>query len=172
MNLPGPAAPPPKSVVPSVRPLPPPPGSTLILPCVPLNTVPCFTPMQVPRAYIPLHVPLPTMQSMPPLPLPQVIPPPPPPPPEKARPPRPEEEPEPKRQKLDDYMLIPEDQFLTQHPGPLKEKISAEIHLPANKQKLSGKPGFLKDNLSLAYYNVGAGETFTLSVRERGRRKR
>ncbi|CAN6683062.1 unnamed protein product [Malus baccata var. baccata] len=170
MNLPGPAAPPPKSAVPSVRPLPPPPGSTLNLPC----------------AYIPLPVPLPTMQSMPPLPLPQVIPPP---PPEKARPPRPEEEPEPKRQKLDDYMLIPEDQFLTQHPGPgqvleiivqslsesvvkLKEKISAEIHLPANKQKLSGKPGFLKDNLSLAYYNVGGGETFTLSVRERGRRKR
>ncbi|KAM1267503.1 hypothetical protein ACFX15_036401 [Malus domestica] len=204
-NLPGPAAPPPKSVVPSVRRLPPPPGWTLILPCVPLNTVPYFTPMQVPRAYIPLHVPLPTMQSMPPLPLPQVIPPPPPPPPEKARPPRPEEEPEPKRQKLDDYMLIPEDRFLTQHPGPvcirvavpnanegnlkgqvleiivqslsesvvkLKEKISVEIQLPANKQKLSGKPGFLKDNLSLAYYNVGAGETLTLSVRESGKRRR
>ncbi|CAN6546767.1 unnamed protein product [Malus baccata var. baccata] len=176
MNLPGAAAPPPKSAAPSVRPPPPPPGSTLNLPC----------------AYIPLPVPLPTMQSMPPLPLPQVIPPP---PPEKARPPRPEEEPEPKRQKLDDYMLIPEDQIRVAVPNAnegnlkgqvleiivqslsesvvkLKEKISAEIHLPANKQKLSGKPGFLKDNLSLAYYNVGAGETFTLSVRERGRRKR
>ncbi|KAM1456237.1 hypothetical protein FF1_005282 [Malus domestica] len=102
-------------------------------------------------------------------------------------------------------MLIPEDQFLAQHRGPvsirvsvpsanegnlkgkfleitvqslsesvvkLKEKISTEIQLPANKQKLSGKPGFLKDNLSLAYYNVGAGETLTLSVRERGGRKR
>ncbi|GAV67615.1 ubiquitin domain-containing protein [Cephalotus follicularis] len=102
-------------------------------------------------------------------------------------------------------MLIPEDQFMAQHPGPvwitvsvpnfdegnlrgqhleitvqslsetigsLKEKISGEIQLPANKQKLSGKAGFLKDNMSLAYYNVGAGEVLTLSLRERGVRKR
>ncbi|KAH9605163.1 hypothetical protein KSS87_023018 [Heliosperma pusillum] len=121
--------------------------------------------------------------------------PPPPPPPTEAPPPLPDE-PEPKRQKFDDSALVPEDQFLAQHPGPvrisvsvpsvdegnlkgqileismqslsetvgsLKEKISAEIQLPANKQKLSGKAGFLKDNLTLAYYNVGNADALELS---------
>ncbi|KAF4394772.1 hypothetical protein F8388_015678 [Cannabis sativa] len=59
-------------------------------------------------------------------------------------------------------------QSLSETVGSLKEKIAGEIQLPANKQKLSGKPGFLKDNLSLAHYNVGAGETLALSLRERG----
>lgn len=169
--------------------VPPPPGSQ-------------YPPMGVPRGYAPLPIPPQGMPMMhPPPPMPQGVPPPP--PPEEA-PPLPEE-PEPKRQKLDDSVLIPEDQFLAQHPGPvcisvsvpnmdegnlrgqvveitvqalsetvssLKEKIAAEIQLPANKQKLSGKAGFLKDNLSLAYYNVGAGETLTLALRERGGRKR
>ncbi|KAK1386851.1 putative splicing factor 3A subunit 1 [Heracleum sosnowskyi] len=114
-------------------------------------------------------------------------------------------EPEPKRQRLDDSLLIPEDQFLAQYQGPthinvsvpnidranlrgqvleitveslsetistLKEKIAGEIQLPSNKQKLSGKLGFLKDNLSLAYYNVAGGGTLSLSLRERGGRKR
>ncbi|XP_041011574.1 probable splicing factor 3A subunit 1 [Juglans microcarpa x Juglans regia] len=169
--------------------VPPPPGSQ-------------FTPMPVPRSYVPLPVPPPTMPMMPPPPLPHGMPPPP--PPEEAPPPLPDE-PEPKRQKHDDSLLIPEDQFLAQHPGPvritisvpnvdegnlkgqileitvqslsetvgsLKEKIAGDIQLPANKQKLSGKPGFLKDNMSLAYYNVGAGEMLALSLRERGGRKR
>ncbi|XP_050373101.1 probable splicing factor 3A subunit 1 [Argentina anserina] len=172
------------------NPVPPPPGSQ-------------YTPMQVPRPYMHHPVPPPTMQMMPPPPMPHGMMPPPP-PPEEAPPPLPEE-PEPKRQKLDDSMLIAEDKFLAQHPGPvritvsvpnvdegnlkgqlleitvqslsetvgsLKEKISGEIQLPANKQKLSAKPGFLKDNLSLAYYNIGAGDTLALSLRERGGRKR
>ncbi|GKB69896.1 probable splicing factor 3A subunit 1 [Tanacetum coccineum] len=63
-------------------------------------------------------------------------------------------------------------QSLSKTVGSLKEKIEREIQRPANKQKLSGKAGFLKDNLSLAYYNVGAGESLTLSLRERGGRKR
>lgn len=170
-------------------PVPPPPGSQ-------------FMHVPVPRSFVPLPVHQPTMPMMPPPPLPQGMPPPP--PPEEAPPPLPNE-PEPKRQKLDDSLLIPEDQFLAQHLGPvritvsvpnvdegnlkgqlleitvqslsetigsLKEKIAGEIQLPANKQKLSGKPGFLKDNLSLAYYNIGAGETLNLSLRERGGRKR
>ncbi|PWA76466.1 Pre-mRNA splicing factor PRP21-like protein [Artemisia annua] len=62
-------------------------------------------------------------------------------------------------------------QSLSEMVGSLKEKIEGEIQRPANKQKLSGKAGFLKDNLSLAYYNVGAGESLTLSLRERGGRK-
>ncbi|KAB1216618.1 putative splicing factor 3A subunit 1 [Morella rubra] len=269
-NLPGPAAPPPRPGVPSIRPLPPPPGLALNLPRVPPNTIQYsapssvglpvppprppvmsmvpsvrpppppmqmgsgqqslmmnqpppmppsismnapsihvppppgsqFSPMPVHRPFVPLPVAPPTMPMMPPPPLPQGMPPPP--PPDEAPPPLPDE-PEPKRQKLDDYLLVPEDQFLAQHPGPvritvsvpnvdegnlkgqlleipvqslsetvgsLKEKIAGEIQLPANKQKLSGKPGFLKDNMSLAYYNVGAGETLALSLRERGGRKR
>lgn len=63
-------------------------------------------------------------------------------------------------------------QSVSETVGSLKEKISGEIQLPANKQKLSGKAGFLKDNLTLAYYNVGDRECLTLSLRERGGRKR
>lgn len=167
--------------------VPPPPGSQ-------------FTPVQVPRPFIP--GPQSGMTMAPPPPMPQGMPPPP--PPDEALPPLPDE-PEPKRHKLDDATLVPEDQFLAQHPGSvritvsvpnhdegnlkgqlleftvqslsetvgsMKEKISGEIQLPANKQKLSGKAGFLKDNLSLAYYNIGAGETLALSLRERGGRKK
>ncbi|XP_062028961.1 probable splicing factor 3A subunit 1 [Rosa rugosa] len=196
--------PPPVVQFPSVgAPLPPPSIFTTAtnIPA-PSPPVAQFTPMQVPqRHYMPppsVHMmPLP---PLPPLPQEMHLPPPPPPPPPVA-----EEEPKPKRQKLDDSMLIPEDKFLAQHPGPvdmnvsvpivdegnlkgqllqitvqslsetvdsLKEKISAEIQLPANKQKLSGKSGFLKDNFSLAYYNVGAGQALALSIRERGGRKR
>ncbi|KAL2902592.1 putative splicing factor 3A subunit 1 [Bienertia sinuspersici] len=160
-----------------------------------------FTPLGAHRQFTP--VPPHGMPVGPPPPMSQGMPPPPPPPPEEAPPPLPEE-PEPKRQKLDDSALVPEEQFLAQHPGPvkinisvpnidegnlkgqvleitmslsetvgsLKEKISGEIQLPANKQKLSGRAGFLKDNLKLAYYNVGDDETLTLSLRERGGRKR
>ncbi|KAK9102406.1 hypothetical protein Sjap_019660 [Stephania japonica] len=267
-GLPGPAAPPPRPGVPSIRPLPPPPGLALNMPRVPLNmaqyppptsggppmpppprppaVVPSlrppppmpmnlnqqhlmmnrppqlhqlismnipgmpvppppgsqFTPLGMPRPpFIPAPVPPSMLPVMPPPPLPQGMPPP---PPEEAPPPLPDE-PEPKRQKVDDSSLIPEEQFLAQHPGPVriavsvpnmdegnlkgqlleitiqslsetvgsvKEKISGEIQLPANKQKLSGRAGFLKDNLSLAYYNIGAGETLTLALRERGGRKR
>jgi splicing factor 3A subunit 1 len=63
-------------------------------------------------------------------------------------------------------------QSLSETVGSLKEKIAGEIQLPANKQKLSGKPGFLKDNMSLAHYNVSGGETLSLALRERGGRKR
>ncbi|XP_071701557.1 probable splicing factor 3A subunit 1 [Rutidosis leptorrhynchoides] len=258
-NLAGPAAPPPRPVVPSLRPLPAPPGLALNLPRGPGNTQystvtsggmvlpppgpgmnmmvtnlrPPPPPMQMgygqqpppymmnrpppppmnqpvppppgsqftplaPRPYMPQH----GMPPMGPPPMPLGMPPPP--PPEEAPPPLPEE-PEPKKQRLDDSLLVPEDQFLAQHPGPvritvsvpnvdegnlkgqileitvqslsetvssLKEKIAGDIQLPANKQKLSGKAGFLKDNLSLAYYNVGAGEMLSLSLRERGGRKR
>ncbi|KAF3610592.1 hypothetical protein DY000_02045319 [Brassica cretica] len=192
-------------------PVPPPPGSQ-------------FAHLQVPRPYGQLP---PTMHGM--MQPPPMHGMPPPPPHEEAPPPLPEE-PEPKRQKFDESALVPEEQFLAQHPvmfsinssvlfsyflfelyltlfcflcmqgsatirvsvpnvddgqvieitvqslsenvGSLKEKIAGETQIPANKQKLSGKAGFLKDNLSLAHYNVGAGEMLTLSLRERGGRKR
>ncbi|WOH13324.1 hypothetical protein DCAR_0832833 [Daucus carota subsp. sativus] len=63
-------------------------------------------------------------------------------------------------------------QSLSETVSRLKEEIAGEIQLPSNKQKLSGKAGFLKDHLSLAYYNVSGGETLSLSLRERGGRKK
>ncbi|GLJ43478.1 hypothetical protein SUGI_0904000 [Cryptomeria japonica] len=189
INRPPPPLPPP-GLMPTSMVTPPPPGSQ-------------FPPMPPPRPFAPPPlVPPPSMPMMPPPPPPQGMPPPP--PPEEAPPPLPEE-PEPKRQKIDELLLIPEDQFLAQHPGSvrisisvpnieegnlngqmlevtiqslsesianLKDKIAADISLPANKQKLSGRAGFLKDNLSLAYYNIGPGEILTLALRDRGGRKK
>ncbi|ERN09458.1 hypothetical protein AMTRI_Chr09g32460 [Amborella trichopoda] len=183
---------------------PPPPSGSMGMPNFTIPPPPGaqFTPLGMPRPFMPMQMPPQSMQMMPPPPLPQGIPPPP--PPEEAPPPLPDE-PEPKRQKVDDAALVPEDQFLAQHPGStriavsvpnaeegnlkgqvleimvqslsetignLKEKIAGEIQLPANKQKLSGRTGFLKDNMTLAYYNIGPGETLTLALRERGGRKR
>ncbi|CAL9229448.1 unnamed protein product, partial [Arabidopsis halleri] len=48
-------------------------------------------------------------------------------------------------------------QSLSENVADLKEKI-------ATKMELSGKAGFLKDNKSLAHYNVGAGDIITLSL--------
>nr|XP_019703114.1 probable splicing factor 3A subunit 1 [Elaeis guineensis] len=184
----GPSMPQAISVSPAI-PIPPPPGSQ-------------FTPLVAPRPFVPMPMPPPNMPTVLPPPLPQGKPPPP--PPEEAPPPLPDE-PEPKRLRTDDVSLIPEDHFLTQHPGParvsvsvpnvdegnlkgqlleitvqslsetvgsLKEKIAGEIQLFANKQKLSTRAGFLKDNLTLAYYNIGSGETLSLALRERGGRKK
>ncbi|KAF3499291.1 hypothetical protein F2Q69_00045433 [Brassica cretica] len=72
-----------------------------------------------------------------------------------------------------DYFANREDQQLTSHgcfsstptQMHLKEKIARKIQIPANKQKLWGKAGFLKkDNMSLAHYCVGAGETLIMSL--------
>ncbi|XBI22603.1 hypothetical protein VPH35_063605 [Triticum aestivum] len=63
-------------------------------------------------------------------------------------------------------------QSLSDTVGSLKEQIAGELQLPANKQKLSVRTSFLKDNLSLAYYNVGPGVAINLALRERGGRKK
>jgi splicing factor 3A subunit 1 len=68
-------------------------------------------------------------------------------------------------------LLIPV-QSLSDTVGSLKEQISGELQLPANKQKLSVRTSFLKDNLTLAYYNVGPGVVINLTLRERGGRKK
>ncbi|KAJ4866260.1 putative splicing factor 3A subunit 1 [Raphanus sativus] len=68
--------------------------------------------------------------------------------------------PDAKRQKLDDWVLVPENQFLAQHP-----RIAQVIEIPAVKYKLSGKSGVLEDDKkSLAHYNVGPGDILTLSL--------
>lgn len=86
--------------MPSSIPVPPPPGSQ-------------YTPLGGHRQFVPPPMSQPGMTMAPPPPMPLGMPPPP--PPEEAPPPLPEE-PEPKRQRLDDSMLIPEDQFLAKHP--------------------------------------------------------
>lgn len=63
-------------------------------------------------------------------------------------------------------------QSLSDTVGSLKEQIAGELQLPANKQKLSVRTSFLKDNLTLAYYNVGPGVVINLALRERGGRKK
>jgi len=63
-------------------------------------------------------------------------------------------------------------QSLSDTVGSLKEQIAGELQLPANKQKLSVRTSFLKDNLTLAYYNVGPGVVINLTLRERGGRKK
>ncbi|XP_020872663.1 probable splicing factor 3A subunit 1 [Arabidopsis lyrata subsp. lyrata] len=56
-------------------------------------------------------------------------------------------------------------QSLSENVASLKEKIAEEIQVPANTHKLSGKAGVLDDdNKSLAHYNVGVGDTLTLSL--------
>jgi splicing factor 3A subunit 1 len=53
----------------------------------------------------------------------------------------------------------------------LKERIAGEVQMAANKQKLSSQIGFLKDNLSLAFYNIGPGDILALGLKERGGRR-
>ncbi|CAL4957318.1 unnamed protein product [Urochloa decumbens] len=63
-------------------------------------------------------------------------------------------------------------QSLSDTIGSLKEQIAGELQLPANKQKLSMRTSFLKDNLTLAYYNVSPGVVINLTMRERGGRRK
>jgi hypothetical protein len=52
----------------------------------------------------------------------------------------------------------------------LKEKLAKVIKLPANKQKLQyGDSGFMKDIMSLGFYNVAPSATLKLAVKERSR---
>lgn len=61
---------------------------------------------------------------------------------------------------------------LSENVLSVKDKIASDIQLPAKKLKLFGKFGFLKNDTSLAYYNVGPGEKLALSLKQRGGRKR
>eukprot|EP00958_Prasinococcus_capsulatus_P024133 scaffold3734_cov425-Prasinococcus_capsulatus_cf.AAC.11 len=55
----------------------------------------------------------------------------------------------------------------------LKAHMAAEVGVPEKKQKINLHPvGFLKDHLTLAYYNVGPTSSLTLGLKERGGRKR
>lgn len=54
-------------------------------------------------------------------------------------------------------------QSLSERVGSFKEKIAEQMRIPPEKQMLFGKSGLLEENnMSLAHYNVGAGEILTL----------
>ncbi|KAK2080512.1 hypothetical protein QBZ16_000365 [Prototheca wickerhamii] len=55
----------------------------------------------------------------------------------------------------------------------LKERLVEQVKVPANKQRISADGlGFLRDELSLAHYNVPREEALTLSIKERGGRRK
>jgi len=55
----------------------------------------------------------------------------------------------------------------------VKQLLADATGLAANKQKISTPAlGFLKDNLTLAYYNIPVGSTLQLGLKERGGRKK
>ncbi|KAF2530770.1 hypothetical protein F2Q70_00032697 [Brassica cretica] len=54
---------------------------------------------------------------------------------------------------------------LSANVASLKQIIAEVIQIPADKHKLSGKSGVLKDdNMTLAHYNVRDGDILTLSL--------
>jgi len=55
----------------------------------------------------------------------------------------------------------------------VKALIADQSGLAATKQKISTPAlGFLKDTLTLAYYNIALGGTLQLGLKERGGRKK
>jgi len=76
-------------------------------------------------------------------------------------------------EKLFGQLLEVEVESLMDTVGRVKARVADAISLPANKQKLSREGvGFLKDEFSLAHYNVSEDIILTLGIRERGRRKK
>jgi splicing factor 3A subunit 1 len=74
--------------------------------------------------------------------------------------------------KLTGQMLEVEVSGLGDTIGALKERLAGVTGLLANKQRLSRDGvGFVKDNFTLAFYNVGEDVVLTLSTKERGRKK-
>lgn len=54
----------------------------------------------------------------------------------------------------------------------LKQKIQEQTEMPQSKQKISFNGTFLKDNFTIAYYNIKTNFTVNLQVKERGGRKK
>lgn len=76
-------------------------------------------------------------------------------------------------EKLIGQLLEVEVASLQDTVGELKERLSGVLGLPGNKMKLSREGiGFLRDEPSLAHYNIGPDVTLTLGLKERGRGKK
>jgi splicing factor 3A subunit 1 len=61
---------------------------------------------------------------------------------------------------------------LTDTVTSIKSRIHEELGMPPGKQKLQQETLFLKDAMSLAYYNVMPGTMMALQLKERGGRKK
>ncbi|XP_070490331.1 splicing factor 3A subunit 1-like [Chironomus tepperi] len=61
---------------------------------------------------------------------------------------------------------------LTDTIASLKLKIQEQTEMPPTKQKISFNGTFLKDNFTVAYYNIPTNSTVNLQVKERGGRKK
>lgn len=57
--------------------------------------------------------------------------------------------------------------------GKLKKKLTGALKVPANKQKLQcTTAGFMKDKMTLAFYNIADKNVIQMEVKERGGRKK
>uniref|UniRef100_A0A061QIM6 Splicing factor 3A subunit 1 n=1 Tax=Tetraselmis sp. GSL018 TaxID=582737 RepID=A0A061QIM6_9CHLO len=75
--------------------------------------------------------------------------------------------------KLNGQILEVEMPSLSETVGDLKARLAGVIGLGANKQKLTrDEVGVMRDNLSLAHYNVLEDVQLTLGIKERGRGKK
>ena len=61
---------------------------------------------------------------------------------------------------------------LTDEVTAVKALVEKETKMPAGKQKFKHNSLFMKDNNSLAYYNVKQGDVVELHVKQRGGRRR
>ncbi|KAK9807061.1 hypothetical protein WJX72_012308 [[Myrmecia] bisecta] len=74
---------------------------------------------------------------------------------------------------LQGQLLEVEVASLTNSVGDLKNRLADVLNIPANKQKIGrDNVGFMRDDLSLAHYNVSPETQLTFGVKERGGRKK
>ena len=75
--------------------------------------------------------------------------------------------------KLNGEILEIDVESLTMSVQAFKQMLSPKLGLAPNKQKLQvATVGFLKDNLSLAHYNLSEESLLSLCIKERGGRKK
>lgn len=75
--------------------------------------------------------------------------------------------------RLDGRLLQVEVPSLRMIVGELKARLADTLDLPSNRQAVSREgAGFLKDEYSLAFYNVGPTVQLSLRARERGGARR
>ncbi len=74
--------------------------------------------------------------------------------------------------KLVGQILEVEVASLTDSVGHFKSRLAEVLDVTANKQKLNREGvGFLRDELTLAHYNVGPDTALVLGLKERGKKK-
>lgn len=76
-------------------------------------------------------------------------------------------------EKLNGGLLMVEVGSLSESVGKFKARLTGVLELPVNKQKITREGvGVMKDDNTLAHYNVGPDVQLLLDVRERAGRKK